>query len=297
MQKEVEENIDKFYYYLKHQKKYSENTITAYIKDITYFYEYLKCDIKLNNDDISKYLVHLYNDLKLSKSSIGRKLSSLRSFYNYLLREEIININYFEDVSNPKKPLLLPKYLKDDEVNKIFSVCMNNDNISIRDRVIIELLYSSGIRVSELVNIKLLDINFKDKEIKVLGKGEKERIVMFNDSCMEALKIFINEVRPKIYKKENGYLFIGRNNGHMSAKSIRDILNKIRIKAGLEEGLHPHLFRHTFATDMLNNGADLVSVKELLGHESLNTTSIYTHVSDEHIRKIYDMAHPRAKKE
>ena len=292
--------IEEYLNYIKNIRSYSDNTISGYQNELAKFQNYLeehRIDFKkITKDEIWEYLKYL-DTLKYSNTSISRHISALRSFYNYLLREEIININYFEDVSNPKKTLLLPKYLKDDEVNKIFSVCMNNDNISIRDRVIIELLYSSGIRVSELVNIKLLDINFKDKEIKVLGKGEKERIVMFNDSCMEALKIFINEVRPKIYKKENGYLFIGRNNGHISAKSIRDILNKIRIKAGLKEGLHPHLFRHTFATDMLNNGADLVSVKELLGHESLNTTSIYTHVSDEHIRKIYDMAHPRAKKE
>lgn len=297
MQKEIVYYIDKFYLYLKTNKKYSNNTINAYLSDIEEFTDFTNKGINITFEDISSYLSYLYNDLKLSKSSIGRKLSSLRSFYNYLVKESFINYNYFSDVSNPKKGLVLPKFINEKDMSNIMDVCMGDNPILERDRLIVELLYSTGIRVSELINIKLNDINFYNNEIKILGKGSKERIVIFNNTCREALYNFINNGRKALYKNDTGYLFIGRNNGHISSKYVRDIINKIKVKAGVEGKISPHVFRHTFATDMLNNGADLVSVKDLLGHESLNTTSIYTHVTNEQIKKVYEMAHPRAKKE
>ena len=297
MQKEINFYIDKFYLYLKTNKKYSSNTINAYLTDIEEFTNFVNKVTDVTDKEISTYLSYLYNDIKLSKSSIGRKLSSLRSFYNYLVKEDIINYNYFNDVSNPKKGLVLPKFINEKDMSNIMEVCMGDNPILERDRLIVELLYSTGIRVSELINIKLTDINFYNNEIKILGKGSKERIVIFNNTCREALNKFIKDGRKKLYKNDTGYLFIGRNNGHISSKYVRDIINKVKVKAGVEGKITPHVFRHTFATDMLNNGADLVSVKDLLGHESLNTTSIYTHVTNEQIKKVYEMAHPRAKKE
>lgn len=297
MQKEINFYIDKFYLYLKTNKKYSSNTINAYLTDIEEFTNFVNKVTDVTDKEISTYLSYLYNDIKLSKSSIGRKLSSLRSFYNYLVKESYINYNYFKDVSNPKKGLNLPKFIKEKDMINIMEVCYGDNPILERDRLILELLYSTGIRVSELINIKLTDINFYNNEIKILGKGSKERIVIFNNTCREALNKFIKDGRKKLYKNDTGYLFIGRNNGHISSKYVRDIINKVKVKAGVEGKITPHVFRHTFATDMLNNGADLVSVKDLLGHESLNTTSIYTHVTNEQIKKIYEMAHPRAKKE
>ena len=297
MQKKINFYIDKFYLYLKTNKKYSINTINAYLTDIEDFNNFTNKGINIILEDISSYLSHLYNDIKLSKSSISRKLSSLRSFYNYLVKEEIVNYNYFNDVSNPKRGLVLPKFIKEKDMSNIMEVCSGDNPILERDRLILELLYSTGIRVSELINIKLTDINFYNNEIKILGKGSKERIVIFNNTCRETLNKFIKDGRKKLYKNDTGYLFIGRNNGHISSKYVRDIINKVKVKAGVEGKITPHVFRHTFATDMLNNGADLVSVKDLLGHESLNTTSIYTHVTNEQIKKIYEMAHPRAKKE
>lgn len=289
--------IDMFYLYLKTNKKYSMNTINAYLRDIEEFTDFINKVINITDEDISLYLAHLYNDNKLSKSSISRKLSSLRTFYNFLVKEGIIEYNYFININNPKKGLVLPKFINEKDITDIFDVCMGDDPILERDRLIIEILYSTGIRVSELINIKLSDINFYNNEIKILGKGSKERIVIFNDTCRDALNKFIKEGRKKLYKKDSEYLFIGRNNGHISSKYVRDIINKIKVKAGVDGKISPHVFRHTFATDMLNNGADLVSVKDLLGHESLNTTSIYTHVTNEQIKKVYEMAHPRAKKE
>ena len=289
--------IDMFYLYLKTNKKYSMNTINAYLRDIEEFTDFINKVINITDEDISLYLAHLYNDNKLSKSSISRKLSSLRTFYNFLVKEGIIEYNYFVNINNPKKGLVLPKFINEKDITDIFDVCMGDDPTLERDRLIIEILYSTGIRVSELINIKLSDINFYNNEIKILGKGSKERIVIFNDTCRDALNKFIKEGRKKLYKKDSEYLFIGRNNGHISSKYVRDIINKIKVKAGIDGKISPHVFRHTFATDMLNNGADLVSVKDLLGHESLNTTSIYTHVTNEQIKKVYEMAHPRAKKE
>ena len=289
--------IDMFYLYLKTNKKYSMNTINAYLRDIEEFTDFINKVINITDEDISLYLAHLYNDNKLSKSSISRKLSSLRTFYNFLVKEGIIEYNYFVNINNPKKGLVLPKFINEKDMSNIMEVCMGDNPILERDRLIVELLYSTGIRVSELINIKLNDINFYNNEIKILGKGSKERIVIFNNTCREALYNFINNGRKELYKNDTGYLFIGRNNGHISSKYVRDIINKIKVKAGVEGKISPHVFRHTFATDMLNNGADLVSVKDLLGHESLNTTSIYTHVTNEQIKKVYEMAHPRAKKE
>jgi len=297
MQKEIDIYIEKFYSYLKVNKKYSVNTIKAYIADIEEYVNVVKKVKNINDKDISKYLTYLHSEENLSNSSIGRKLSSIRRFYQFLFNEDIIETNYFNDVSNPKKNMVLPKYINESDLSKLFSVCMGDDPILQRDRLIIELLYETGIRVDELVNIKLTDINFHNNEIKINGKGSKQRIVIYNDTCKEALYKFIDNARPRLYKKETYYLFIGRQNGHISSKYVRDIVNKIKIKAMVDGQITPHVFRHTFATDMLNNGADLVSVKDLLGHESLDTTSVYTHLTDEQIKQVYNMAHPRAKKE
>ena len=164
---------------------------------------------------------------------------------------------------------------------------------NIRDKLILELLFVTGIRVSELVNIKINDINLYNREIKIFGKGSKERIVIFSTNCLNNLNNYLKE-RDKINKKNSNYLILNKNGGKISTTSIRNILNKIKLISGAKTKITPHMLRHTFATDMLNNGADLVSVKKLLGHESLDTTSIYTHVTNEQVKKIYENAHPRA---
>ena len=163
--------------------------------------------------------------------------------------------------------------------------------------MILEMLYATGVRVSELVNIKLKDIDYSEKTIKILGKGSKERVVIYGSFCEEALERYLEDGRIKLLnnKEDNGYLFLNKDGNKITERSIRKILDNIITKAALDIHVSPHMLRHTFATDMLNSGADLISVKELLGHESLNTTSIYTHVSQEQIKKVYEMAHPRAK--
>lgn len=291
--------IDMYLNYLKIVKKYSDKTILSYSDDLIEYNEFLGNNfINILNIDLNttkEYLKYLY-DRKINKNSISRKLSSIRSFYNYLLKEQIITNNYFNNIPNPKKELYLPKYLKDEELDKIFSVCNMNNSINERDTLIIELLYATGIRVSELVNIKIKDINRGEKSIKVLGKGDKERIVLYNNHTEKALDTYLNDGYHSFNKQNNGYLILNKNGGKLSERYVRVIINNLVRKAGLDIKISPHTIRHTFATDMLEEGADLMTVKELLGHESLNTTSIYTHVTNEQIKKTYNMAHPRAKK-
>ena len=291
--------IEKYLEYLRVVKKYSEKTIISYYDDLILYNEFLGNKfiniLDINYDTVKAYMKYLYS-LNIGKSSISRKLSSIRGLYNYLLREDLVKDNYFNKISNPKKDNYLPKFLKDDELNKLFSVCKYDTAINQRNSVIIELLYATGIRVSELVNIRLSDIDLNERIIKVLGKGSKERIVIFNNHTKKAIDIYLNDGYHVFNKVNSGYLILNKDGNKLSERYVRNIINKLVINAGLDIKISPHTFRHTFATDMLEDGSDLMTVKELLGHESLNTTSIYTHVTNEQIRKVYDMAHPRAKK-
>lgn len=287
--------INDFIEYLKVIKKYSEHTIINYKKDIEDFYYYMDGSIlDISHDDVSAYLSYLY-DNKLNRNSISRHLSSIRSFYNYLVHEEIISENKFNEINNPKRSNSLPKYIKDNDLERMFLVFNLEDKLEQRNSLILEMLYATGVRVSELVNIKISDINFYDNTIKILGKGNKERIVIYGSFCADSLDRYLKDGRQKLLKGDTNYLFLNKDGKKISERSIRKILDNIIKKASLDIHVSPHMLRHTFATDLLNNGADLVSVKELLGHESLNTTSIYTHVSGEQVKKVYEMAHPRAK--
>ena len=286
--------LDSFLEYLLVVKKHSDNTIINYRVDIIEFFEFNGDNINIEKEDINNYLKDLY-DSNISKSSIARRLSSLRTFYEYLLKKDIISINYFKMFKNPKKDRSLPKYVKEEDIDKMFLVPNTRTWIGQRNLLIIRMLYSTGVRISELINIKLGDININDRTIKILGKGSKERIVVFGNNTKEALDEYLNRGRREVDIHSSKYLFLNKDGNRLSARYIRKILDDIIFKASIEMHVSPHMLRHTFATGMLNNGADLVSVKDLLGHESLNTTSIYTHVSDDKIREIYNKAHPRAR--
>lgn len=291
--------IDKYLEYLKIIRKYSDKTIESYRNDLIEYNEFLGNNftniLTINKDIVNEYLKYLY-ERELNKNSICRKLSSVRGLYNYLLIEEIVSDNLFNNISNPKKELCLPKFLSEIEMNKLFKVCSDNNPINQRDTLILELLYATGLRVSELVNIKIKDIDMHEKVIKVLGKGSKERIVLYNNHTAEALNKYLGDGYNLFNKINSGYLILNKDGNKLSDRYVRNIINKLVRKAGLNIKISPHTIRHTFATDMLEEGSDLVTVKELLGHESLNTTSIYTHITNEQIRKTYNMAHPRAKK-
>ena len=288
-------HIEAFLEYLKVNKKYSNNTIKSYQDDILEFYNIIdKKIINITEEQIRVYLTYLY-DRKLNRNSVSRKLSSIRSFYNYLYKIDIINKNYFKDIHNPKKIKGLPHYLKEEDIDKLFDIPDINNPLGQRNLLIIEMLYATGVRVSELVNIKIKDIDRHNESIKITGKGNKMRMVYFGSFCKHSLEIYLNDGRLKLDKKASEYLFLNKNGNKLSDRMIRNILNDIIIKAGVNKHVSPHMIRHTFATDMLNSGADLMTVKELLGHENIDTTSIYTHVTDEQIRKVYENCHPRAK--
>lgn len=286
--------IEAFLEYIEVIKKHSKHTINNYKIDLEDFLNFNNNKVlNINKDIVNKYMQNLY-DKNIKKSTISRKLSSLRSFYNYLYNENKIERNYFATIKNPKKENSLPKFVKDIDIDKMFNIPDTRTEIGQRNLLIIRMLYATGLRVSELVNIELSDIDINERTIKILGKGSKERIVVFGNNTQEILKLYLNDGRLKLKRKNNNYLFLNKDGERLSDRYIRKIINDIIIKASITMHVSPHMLRHTFATDMLNNGADLVSVKDLLGHSSLNTTSIYTHVTDEKIREIYNKAHPRA---
>lgn len=286
--------IDSFLEYLYVIKKHSEHTINNYKIDLVDFLEFNKNNIKnIDKDTVNRYMQYLYNR-NISRTTISRKLSSLRSFYNYLCKNNIVSKNYFSAVKNPKKENILPKFVKDVDIDKMFLIPDIRNPIGQRNLLIIRMLYATGVRVSELVNIKVSDIDINDRTIRIFGKGSKERIVVFGNNTKDILELYLNSGRYKLSSRDNDYLFLNKDGCRLSDRYVRKIIDDIIFKASITMHVSPHMLRHTFATDMLNNGADLVSVKEMLGHESLNTTSIYTHVSDDKIREIYNKAHPRA---
>ena len=220
--------INKYLEYLKVVKKYSDKTIESYYDDLTLYNEFLGNSfiniLDIDYDTVKEYMKYLYS-LNISKSSISRKLSSIRGLYNYLVREDIVKDNYFNRINNPKKDKYLPKFLKDEEANKIFEVCKYDTPINQRNSVIIELLYATGIRVSELVNIKISDIDINERTIKVLGKGSKERMVIFNNHTKKAIEIYLNDGYHEFNKLSSGYLILNKDGNKLSERYIRNIIN------------------------------------------------------------------------
>lgn len=284
-------DINKYLFYIENVKNYSFYTIINYKKDIDQFLIFLNTNKIIDFKDVTyevirKYLVYL-NSINYKNKTISRIISTLRSLFKYLKSENIIDINPMILISNPKKELRLPSYLTINEIETLMSIKIEN-KYDLRDLLIVELLYSTGIRVSEAVNIKISDINEYNRKIKILGKGNKERYVLYGSKFEELYKKYKQEFN-------NTYLLVSHNNNKLTPSSIRNILNKLALKSGLKKNIYPHMLRHTCATHMLNNGAELLSVKELLGHKNISSTGIYTHVTNERLRKVYLSSHPRAK--
>ena len=288
-------DLEKYLEYLKYNKNYSDNTITSYEEDIVEYLEYLEreClslyDVKYS--DI-RFLLEYYDSKKMKSTSIRRKISSLKGFYKYLCRNGKTIDNPFSYVTLPKKEKKLPQYLNYNEMIEIFDVIDTTTLLGLRNRLIMEMLYATGIRVSELVNIKINDIDINNRSIMVTGKGDKSRIVFFNDTCKKILKKYLSE-SSEIRKTD--YLIINGHGNNITTRGIRLILNKIINETSIIKHVHPHILRHTFATHLLNNGCDLLTVQELLGHSSISTTGIYTHVTTEHVKDVYYHTHPRSK--
>ena len=298
----MHELINDYLSFIEVEKNYSKETVLNYGIDLETFREYL-VNTKISNfrdvnyDNLRKYLVFLSNDKKYSNKSISRHISSLHSFYNYLMDEGVINNNPMNLINSPKKEIRLPNYLTNNELEDIESAINTNTLLGKRDALIFEMFYSTGIRLHELVNIRISDMDFNEKKIKIFGKGSKDRYVLYGSKCDSLLEDYLNNARGTFMKKPIDYLFLNMHGEQISTSGIEFITKKILNNSGLNVKLTPHVLRHTFATHMLNDGADLMTVKELLGHSNLSTTGIYTHVSNEHLRKEYLSSHPRARKE
>ncbi len=292
-------NINKFIKYLKNEKRYPETTITSYSKDLDNYYGFITAK-KINYQNITKEEIRMYlkylDELKYSKSTISRILSALRHFYSYLVTHNIVTTNEFKLIKNPKKDKKLPNFLQSDELDKIFSSIDTSTPLGLRNRLIIELLYATGLRVSEITNLKINDIDLSNREIKVYGKGGKERIVLFGDYAKKYLNEYLSTSRIELLNgQKSPYLLINHNGEELTSRGVEYIIDEIVKECALKHHISPHTLRHTFATDMLNNGADLKSVQELLGHSSLSTTQIYTHITNDRLRSVYLKSFPRTK--
>ena len=250
---------------------------------------------RVTKQTVRDYMVWLM-DQRVAKSSITCKLSAVRSFYDYLQKEGLIQENPLEKIASPKQDKKLPSYLTGDEVNKLLLEPDISTPIGQRDRAILELLYASGLRVSELAHLTRSQIDMETREIRVIGKGSKERLVLMGKPAQDALAVYLKEGRHKIAgKKKNDAVFINRYGQQLIERRIQKIVQQYAKQSGINKRVHPHTIRHTFATHLLDGGADLRVVQELLGHASLTTTQIYTHVSKTQAKKVYLAAHPLAK--
>ncbi|HCJ32083.1 MAG TPA: tyrosine recombinase XerC [Firmicutes bacterium] len=296
----MEKEIDRFIEYLKYQRNYSDFTCNNYNKDLNEYNSFIlsnKINYKnMDYNEAKEYVIYL-NKKNDAKSTISRKLSSLRTFYKYLVLNNKVESNPFLLVSSPKKEKRIPKFINYNNMEEILNVPNIKTKEGQRERVILEVLYASGVRVSELVNIKLKDIDFSNKNILILGKGSKERLVSFGDYALEYINLYLKEGRKLLLDGvKSDYLIVGKKSEKLTTRRVEQIIDDIIKRTSIKLNITPHMFRHTFATHLLDNGCDLLVVQELLGHASLSSTEIYTHVSNEHLREVYLKCHPRNKR-
>jgi len=288
-----------FLQYLQLEKNYSEYTVNYYRIDIDEFYMFIiEQDIEglhtVTYLDARLYLTKLY-ERNLAKKSIARKTSCLRSFFKWLMREQYVQENPFAQVSLPKKEQRLPQFLYEEELDTLFKSIKCDTALGMRDKALLEVLYATGIRVSECCGMQLQDIDFSLGTILVHGKGKKDRYVPFGKYAREALHMYINNARNKLVDhQKHECLFVNFRGDPLTARGVRYILTTLFNNACKDGKIYPHMLRHSFATHLLNKGADLRSVQELLGHSNLSSTQVYTHVTKEQLRKVYQSSHPRA---
>lgn len=296
----MQEVFNKYVNYLEAEKNASRYTVRNYTTDLLGFFDFLKTKEvsslkEVDRHTLRDYLSHLMEE-GIVKASIARKLSAIRSFYRYLLREGMVTTNPVASTSSPKLDKRLPSFLTPEEMARLLQAPDLSTPQGLRNRALIELLYASGIRVSELVNLDLEQVNFDTDEIRVWGKGSKERVVLMGKPAAAALMTYLSQSRPKLLgNKRSSALFVNRYGGRLIGRRVQRILEKYASLAGINKRVYPHLLRHTFATHLLDGGAGLRVVQELLGHASLSSTQIYTHVTKSQAKKVYLSAHPMAR--
>ncbi len=289
--------------YIEQERNYSEYTVLNYINDINEFRKFLKENDFSDLFSLKQTYPRFYKSSLVKKGysskTIARKLSSLRSFYKFLLAENMVEVNLLAELSSPKLSRSLPKQIYPKEINAMFACIDKESLIGKRDTALLELLYGTGIRVSELCSVKVADIDFFNEAITIMGKGSKERYIPLHPGIISSIKTYLEFARSELMARQKGKvsdkLFLNFRGSELTVRGVRVILNTLAEKASTGLKVSPHMFRHSFATHLLDNGADLRSVQELLGHVNLSTTQIYTHVSLEKIKEEYTKHHPKAK--
>ena len=294
-------DLENFRSYILVEKNFSKHTAKAYYSDIMDFLLWLG-DTALESVNFSKIreYLHFIQKFNYKKTTLARKIASLRTFYKYLYREKRVESNPAMNLNSPKRPKQLPKFLTQYEVEQILNNITIDTPAGYRNKAILELLWATGMRVSELSGLNFEDLNLENNEIRVFGKGSKERIILVTDRAKTYLQRYIETARPLVAKgyrtenNENSPVFINNIGFRLQTRTIRNVINEIVEKIQLPKHVTPHVFRHSFATHLIENGADLRVVQELLGHASISNTQIYTHVSSQHLKEVYNETHPRA---
>lgn len=296
------QDLEDFKSYILVEKNFSQHTAKAYYADILGYLIWLDSQApeEVNFSKVREYL-HYIKIFNYKKTTVARKVASIRTFYKYLLREKKVENNPAESLISPKRPRALPKFLTTDEIENILSNINIDTPAGYRNRAILELLWASGMRVSELSGLNFGNLNLENNEITVFGKGAKERIILVTDRAKNYLQGYIDFARPLVAKgytlepiSDNSPVFINKTGYRLQTKMIRNVINNIVEKIELPKKVTPHMFRHSFATHLIENGADLRVVQELLGHASISNTQIYTHISMQHMKDVYNETHPRA---
>ena len=297
----MSEAFDRFIDYLRAERNASPYTLRNYGADLTDFFSFLREEHIESLDTVDKNTLRdflgLLMDRGLARTSIARKLSAVRSFYRYLQREELVSVSPAATISSPKLDRKLPTFLSRDESTRLVESPDLSTPAGLRDRAFLELLYASGLRVSELVSLDLGQVNLDSREMRVWGKGAKERIVLIGEPAARALATYLREGRPHMGGGRSEAVFLNQEGSRLTVRSVQTFVKAYAVIAGITKDVHPHMLRHTFATHLLDGGADLRVVQELLGHASLTSTQIYTHVSKSQAKKVYLSAHPLAREQ
>jgi len=292
--------LKEYIYYLKITKNLAKNTIISYQNDLIDYLDFLDKQYHLSQPDkiVKQHALNYMNHLKraeLSARSIARKLSAIKSFHHYLVTEKLCDENIFISISQPKVTNALPVVLNQEEIMRLIDAAKGELNVlDIRNLAMVELAYGSGLRVSELINLRVSDLHLNNSLVKIIGKGSKERIVPLGENAVFAIRKYLVESRPMIHPEGKDTLFVNRSGQKLSRVGFYKIIQKLALVAKIDKSISPHTLRHSFATHLLENGADLRAVQELLGHEDIMTTENYTHISKQHLQNAYQSAHPRA---
>ncbi|MBO6145265.1 MAG: site-specific tyrosine recombinase XerD [Bacilli bacterium] len=292
---DIDKQIQDYLNYIKIERGLSNNTYDGYKRDLEDFFNYIKKEYKnINKNDIIKYIECLAK--KDNPKTVNRHIVSIKNYFKYMEKIGNIKNNPCEDITGLKMPKTMPHVLSEDDIDKLLDIKLN-DAFDYRNKAMLELMYSSGLRISELLNLDVNDIDFEMNIVRCFGKGSKERIVPLSDIATESLDIYINVYRNTLVKnKVTNILFLNSRGDKLSRQGFFKILKKLALEKGINKDISPHTIRHSFATHLINHGADLRSVQTMLGHENIKTTQIYTHVSNNYVKENYEKSHPRSGK-